>query len=257
MKRLAVLLFGAAAYAGFLGVFLYAIGFVGNFLTPTRLDAAAEHGFAGAAAINLALLSLFALQHSVMARPWFKKWWTQFVPEPMERSVYVLASNVAMILLFWQWRPMGFVIWDVQHPAARAALYALFAAGWLTVLWTTFLINHFDLFGLRQVWLYFRGRPYTPVPFSTPGPYRFVRHPMYIGWMTAFWATPTMTAAHLAFAVVVTTYILIAIRLEETDLVATLGRDYASYRNRVPMLVPSVAAESAEPEPTGVDAASA
>jgi protein-S-isoprenylcysteine O-methyltransferase Ste14 len=238
MKRIVVLLFGALAYAMFLGVCLYAVGFVGNFLTPTRLDGVADRPVAQALAINLLLLALFAVQHSVMARPWFKTWWTRLVPTVIERSVYVIATNIALAILFWQWRPMGGTVWDVQHPGARATLYALYAFGWLTVLVTTFLINHFDLFGLRQVWLYFRGRPYTPLGFVTPGPYRFVRHPMYIGWLMVFWATPTMTIAHLAFALGITAYILAAIKLEERDLVQSLGQDYADYRNTVPMLIP-------------------
>ena len=241
MKRLTVLLFGATVYVMFLGVFLYAVGFVGNFLTPTRLDGTAELPVGQALVINVLLLGLFAVQHSVMARPWFKERWTKLVPESIERSVYVLATNVALAFLYWQWRPIGGTVWDVQHPWGRAALYGLFALGWLTVLWATFLINHFDLFGLRQVWLKFRGRPYTPLRFATPGPYQFVRHPMYIGWLTAFWATPTMTLAHLAFAVGITVYILTAIYFEERDLVRFLGRDYADYRNRVPMLIPRIA----------------
>ncbi len=241
MKRFAVLLFGTTTYVMFGGVFLYAVGFVGNFLTPTSLDGPANIPTRQALGINLSLLALFALQHSVMARSWFKAWWTRFIPEPIERSVYVLASNIALILLFWQWQPMGGTIWDVQNTTGRLVLYALFAAGWLIVLWTTFLINHFDLFGLRQVWLYFRGKPYTPVGFIAPGPYKVVRHPMYIGWLTAFWATPAMTLTHLAFALAITAYILTAIFFEERDLVRLLGKSYVDYRANVPMLVPRLA----------------
>jgi protein-S-isoprenylcysteine O-methyltransferase Ste14 len=240
MKRLSALIFGAAVYAMFLGVFLYAVGFVGNFLTPTRLDGAVEVPAAQALGINLLLLGLFAVQHSVMARPWFKIWWTRFVPEPIERSVYVLATNIVLAILYWHWQPMSGALWDVQHPWGQAALYGLFATGWLTVLVTTCLINHFDLFGLRQVWLYYRRRPYTPLGFATPGPYRFVRHPMYIGWLMAFWATPTMTIAHFAFAAGITAYILTAIYFEERDLVQFLGQSYADYRREVPMLVPGI-----------------
>jgi protein-S-isoprenylcysteine O-methyltransferase Ste14 len=242
MKRSAILFFGVFSYICFLGIFLYAVGFVGNFVVPKTLDGASELPATQALAINVLLLGLFALQHSVMARPWFKNWWTRFVPEPIERSTYVLATNIVLAILFWQWQPIGGVIWDVQHLWGRAALCGLFAIGWLTVLVTTFLINHFDLFGLRQVWLYFRGRPYTPLGFVTPGPYRIVRHPMYIGWMAAFWATPTMTVAHLAFALGITTYILIAIYFEERDLVRFLGRDYTEYRERVPMFIPKMVA---------------
>jgi len=244
MKRYAVLLFGTGSYLMFLGVFLYAVGFVGNFLVPKTLDGTPVLPTGQALAINLALLSLFAIQHSVMARPWFKKKLTRIVPEPAERSVYVLASNLAMCLLFWQWQPMGGVVWDVQHPAGRIALYGLFAFGWLTVLVTTCLINHFDLFGLRQVWLYFTGRDYTPVRFTAPGPYKHVRHPMYIGWMAAFWGTPTMTSTHLAFAAVTTAYILTAILFEERDLLESLGDDYARYRRQVPKLIPRLLTRS-------------
>jgi methanethiol S-methyltransferase len=156
----------------------------------------------------------------------------------MERSTYVLLSSLALLLLFWQWRPIGGVVWNIEDATGRTLMYALFAAGWVIVLVTTFLINHFDLFGLRQVWLYLRGRPYTPLGFVTPGPYRYVRHPLYVGWLFAFWATPTMTVAHLFFAVATTAYILLAIQFEERDLVVIHGEDYATYRQRVPMLIP-------------------
>ena len=248
MKRLAILLFGTAAYTMFLGVFLYAVGFVGNYLTPTRLDGVAQLPLGQALTINLGLLGLFAVQHSVMARTWFQDWWTRFVPEPIERSMYVLTTNVVLGILFWQWQPIEGIVWDVQNPSGRIVLYTLFAGGWATVLYTTFLINHFDLFGLRQVWLYFRGKPYTPLGFVTPGPYRIVRHPMYIGWLTAFWATPTMTVAHLAFALGVTGYILTAIVFEERDLVRLLGKNYADYREKVPMLIPRFASYRAAEE---------
>ena len=191
-----------------------------------------------AALINTLLIALFGVQHTVMARPTFKKWWTRFVPEPIERSTYVLFTNAALILLFWQWQPMGGIVWDVANPLGRAVLYGLFAFGWLTVLVTTFLINHFDLFGLRQVWLYLRGKRYTNLGFKMPGPYRIVRHPLYVGWLTAFWATPTMTAAHLLFAVGMTIYILVAIQFEERNLVEYFGQQYEDYRRRVPMFVP-------------------
>jgi protein-S-isoprenylcysteine O-methyltransferase Ste14 len=172
-----------------------------------------------------------------MARPAFKRWLTRYVPGPAERSTYVLLSSLALFLIFGLWRPVGGVVWEVDGDAARAAVYAVFAAGWLLVLVATFLINHFDLFGLRQVWLEFRGVPYTPLQFATPGPYRVVRHPLYAGWLTVFWAAPTMTAAHLLFAAVTTAYILAAIRWEERDLV-TFHPEYEAYRQRVPMLVP-------------------
>lgn len=243
-RRAIVFAYGCVCYAIFLATFLYAYGFVGNVLTPTSLDAKPAPGGEGwllAAAVNLGLLALFAVQHSVMARPWFKAWWTRLVPVAAERSTYVLFSSVALIALFALWRPIGGVVWDAQHPAAVWGLRALMTLGWLLVLVSTFLIDHFDLFGLRQVWLYLRGKPYTPLRFRTPGPYARVRHPLYVGWLIGFWATPTMTAAHLLFAAVTTAYILAAIRWEERDLLEIHGRDYAEYRARVPMLVPRLA----------------
>jgi protein-S-isoprenylcysteine O-methyltransferase Ste14 len=237
MKRILVLLYGVINYLCFLGVFLYAVGFIGGFLTPTRLDGPLQGSLAGALAVDTLLILLFGLQHSVMARPIFKETWTRLIPEPIERSTYVLFTNAALAVLFWQWRPLGGMIWDLQSPALRAAVWAIFAFGWLTVLATTFLINHFDLFGLRQVWLYFLRRPYTYLPFVTPGPYRYIRHPLYVGWLTAFWAAPTMTAAHLAFALGMTAYILVAIQFEERDLVR-FHAGYAAYRQRTPMFVP-------------------
>ncbi len=238
VRRIAVFAYGAVCYAMFLGVFVYAIGFIGNLWIPNSLDAAPRVPLATAVLVNCGLLALFALQHSGMARPAFKRQLTRIMPESMERSTYVLFSNIALILLFVFWQPMGGSIWNVEHPAARSAIYVLFGAGWLLVLYATFLINHFDLFGLRQVWLYFQGRPYTSLKFNEPSLYRVVRHPLYVGWITVVWATPTMTAAHLLFAGVVTTYILIAITLEERDLVEVHGEAYVDYRRRTPMLIP-------------------
>ena len=193
---------------------------------------------AAAFAIDAGLLALFAVQHSIMARKWFKQRWTQIVPQPIERSTYVLFSSLALILLFWQWRPMGGTVWSVEDPVARVVLRALFAFGFGLVLVSTFLINHFDLFGLRQVWLNLLGRPYTNLRFGTPGPYRMVRHPLYVGWFFAFWMTPTMTLAHLLFSIATTAYILLAIQWEERDLADDLGGAYEEYRRSVPMLVP-------------------
>lgn len=238
MNRVLVFGYGVASYAVFFLTFLYAIGWVGNLFVPKSLDGEPTVPFLQALLINTLLLGVFALQHSVMARPAFKRWWTRFVPEAAERSTYVLLSSLALILLFWGWQPMGGVIWNIEDPVGRAVAYALFAFGWGLVLTTTFLINHFDLFGLRQVWLFLRGRPYTPLRFVTPGPYRLVRHPLYVGWFFAFWATPTMSAAHLLFALMTTAYILVAIQLEERDLVEAHGDDYENYRQRVPMLLP-------------------
>jgi protein-S-isoprenylcysteine O-methyltransferase Ste14 len=239
MSRVMVFVYGLLAYVAFFATYLYAAGFVGNLLVPKSLDSAPTAPLAAALLINAGLLGLFATQHSIMARPWFKRHLTRLLPDAAERSTYVLASSLALILLFWQWSPLGGVVWDIQNPAGRALMYTAFAFGWLLVLVTTFLINHFDLFGLRQVWFYLRGREYRPLPFVTPGPYRLVRHPLYVGWLFAFWATPTMTATHLLFAVATTAYILIAIRLEERDL-ADVYPEYERYRQRVPMLVPSV-----------------
>ena len=237
VRRFLILTYGVLCYLLSLATFLYAVGFIGGFLTPTRLDGPPQGSLAAALAIDGGLLALFAVQHSGMARPGFKRWLTRLVPEPAERSTYVLLSSAALLVLFWQWRPLGGVVWEVQGEAARAAVFAVYAAGWVTVLVTTFLINHFDLFGLRQVWLAFRGAPYTTLRFATPWPYRLVRHPLYVGWLTVFWAAPTMTAAHLLFAVGLTAYILAAIRWEERDLVAA-HPEYAVYRRRVPMLLP-------------------
>ena len=240
MKRFLILVYGVACYAIFFVTFLYAIGFVGGIGVPKSIDSTPTLGLGAAVAINLLLLGAFALQHSVMARPAFKRAWTRIVPEAAERSTYVLFSSLALILLFWQWQPMGLVVWQVDNAFGRVLLYAAFAFGWALVFVSTLLLNHFDLFGLRQVWLQFRGRPYTDLPFKTPGLYRIVRHPLYVGWFFAFWSTPVMTAAHFVFALMTTVYILIAIRLEERDLVAALP-EYAEYRRRVPMIVPRIA----------------
>ena len=238
MSRIAVFLYGLGCYVVFLGVFLYAIGFIGGFLTPTQLDGLPERPLLPALAIDLGLLALFAIQHSVMARPAFKRWWTRIVPEAAERSTYVLASSLAMIVLFAYWEPIGGVVWSAPAGAATTIILSLYAFGWLLLLYTTFLIDHFDLFGLAQVWRNLRGQAYRPPHFHTPSLYKVVRHPLYVGWLVIFWAAPTMTIAHLVFAVMTTAYILIAIRLEERDLVSTFGSDYCSYKSRTPMLIP-------------------
>src|SRR2546427_2010794 len=238
VSRITAFLYGLFCYLVFFGTFLYAVGFIGNFGVPKTMDSGALAPFGEALAINAALLGLFAVQHSVMARQWFKKAWTKIVPGVVERSTYVLLSSLALLLLFWKWQPMGGVIWNVNGSFGRLALNALFAAGWLTVLATTFLINHFDLFGLRQVWLHLLGRTYREIGFRTPGPYRYVRHPLYVGWLLVFWSAPVMTFAHLVFAIATTVYILVAIQFEERDLVQFHG-EYAEYRRQVPMILPT------------------
>jgi protein-S-isoprenylcysteine O-methyltransferase Ste14 len=239
MSRLLALLYGAACYALFLATFLYAIAFVAGIGVPKHIDNGVSAPFLVALGINLALLSLFAVQHSGMARPAFKRWWTKFVPEPIERSTFVLASSLVLILLFWQWRPLPQLIWNVDGDIARWSLYALSALGWLLLLSSTFLINHFDLFGLRQVWFHARKRKAMDEPFVTRAFYRIVRHPLMLGFLIAFWATPTMSAGHLLFALVTTGYILVAVKfLEERDLVAQYGDTYREYQRSVPMLLP-------------------
>ena len=238
MKRIVVFLYGAVVYTLFLGNFVYAFGFVGNILVPKSIDSAPSGPFGEALLINTLLLGMFAVQHSVMARSGFKKWLTRFIPKPAERSTYVLSTVLALVAIFIFWRPMGGVIWDVHDPMGRVVLLSAYAFGWFLVLVATFLINHFDLFGLRQVWLYLSGREYTRLKFRTPGLYRVVRHPLYVGWLLAFWSTPTMTAAHLVFALLTTGYILFAIQLEERDLITIHGKEYVEYRRSVPMLVP-------------------
>ena len=240
MKRVLFSLYGVATYTIFLGTFVYAIGFVTGFGVPKILDAPADGPPIPALLADSGLLALFAVQHSVMARRWFKAWWTRIVPTPIERSTYVLFASLALITLFWHWKPLGLSIWTVDDPRFRTALWTLGALGWIQVLLTTFLINHFDLFGLRQVWLHLLGRPYTRVHLATPMPYRIVRHPLYLGFLVAFWSTPTMTAGHLFFAMMTTAYILIAIQFEERDLVHEHGQAYALYRRTVPMILPAV-----------------
>jgi protein-S-isoprenylcysteine O-methyltransferase Ste14 len=238
LKRLLFFAYGVVSYLIFLVSFLYAMAFVGGFAVPTRLDGPLQTSLPAALAVDCGLLTVFALQHSIMARRWFKAWWTQIVPETIERSTFVLCASLALLLLLWQWRPIGMPIWSIENAAARAVLWTLFAAGWTTVLVVTFLINHFDLFGLRQVWLSLIGRPYTRLSFRTPLLYRFVRHPLYLGFLFGFWSTPTMTLAHLVFAVATTAYIVLAIQFEERDLVAEHGAAYELYRRSVPMLLP-------------------
>ena len=238
MKKAFFFVYGLAAYAIFFGTFLYAIGFVSSLFVPKHIDSIPESPLGNALLLNAALLTIFALQHSVMARPAFKRWWTQFIPEPIERSTYVLLASVCLIILFVYWQPLGGVIWDIESPGLRLLLQVLSMVGFLIVLVSTFLINHFDLFGLRQVWFYLTGRSYEHLPFRTPLFYKYVRHPLYFGFLIAFWSTPTMTAAHLFFAIMTTGYILTAIQLEENDLVKIFGKRYLDYKQSAPMIIP-------------------
>ena len=238
MSRFGIFAYGLVCYAAALVVFGYAFGFLGGFLTPTTLDGTPHRPLAEALSLDLALLVGFALQHSGMARPAFKRWWTRIVPEAAERSTYVLVSCIAMVALFVYWEPIGGGIWSVAPGAARTSLIALYAFGWALLLYTRFLIDHFDLFGLTQVWRCLREQSYRAPQFHTPSLYRLVRHPLYIGWLIIFWAAPVMTVAHLVFALLTTAYILIAIQLEERDLTAAFGDSYVAYRRRTPMLMP-------------------
>lgn len=247
MKRFIFFAYGILAYAIGMGSLLYAAGWLGGFGVPRTIDAQREGSLGAALVINLAVLAVFLVQHSVMARPAFKRWWTRFVPQPIERSTYVLFSGIAMGLLMWLWQPMGGTVWSVEGPIARGLVYAFYACGWLLLVAATFMINHFDLFGLRQVWLTLRGRDITPLQFKTPSLYKVVRHPIYVGWLTVMWAAPTMTGAHLVFALASTAYILIAVRFEERDLISEHGNSYAAYRRQVPMLIPFTARKSSAP----------
>jgi protein-S-isoprenylcysteine O-methyltransferase Ste14 len=236
--RIAVFVYGFVCYLIFFVTFLYAIGFVGNLVVPKAIDSGPAVPLVEALVVNTLLLSLFAVQHSVMARQWFKRGWTKIIPQPIERSTYVLLASLVLLLLFWQWRPMRNVIWDVQNATGRILLQGLFWMGWGGVLVSTYLVDHFGLFGLKQVYDYLRQKPTQPPTFKTPALYKVVRHPLYLGFIVAFWSTPRMTLGHLFFAAVCTAYILVAIQFEERDLIHFYGDTYRHYRTQVSMLLP-------------------
>lgn len=230
--------YGLVSYLVFFVAFVYAIGFVGNLLVPKGIDSGVTVPLEQALPVNVLLLGVFALQHSIMARPEFKRWWTKFVPRPVERSTYVLFASLALLLLYWQWRPITTPVWSVEHPIAVTVLHGLYLLGWTIVFLGTFMINHFDLFGLRQVYLNLRNHDYNDLGFRIPFFYKFLRHPIMLGFIIAFWSTPQMTVGHLLFAAATTIYILIAIQLEERDLVRHFGDQYREYRRKTPMLIP-------------------
>jgi protein-S-isoprenylcysteine O-methyltransferase Ste14 len=249
MKRWTFFVYGAACHALFFAVYAYFCGFTGNLLVPKSIDTPTGTPLAAAITIDVLLLLAFSLPHTVMARPEFKRVWTRVVPEPIERSTYVLVSCLLLVLAMWQWKSIDAVVWNVQHPAGRTALWALFAGGWLLVPAVSLMINHFDLFGTRQVWLHLRGEAYKALPFRTPMLYARVRHPLYIGWGLAFWATPTMTAGHLLMASVLSAYMILATFVEERDLIAHFGHEYEHYRHRVPKFLPHFGRRYAAPTP--------
>lgn len=238
MKRVLIFTYGVLSYALFFGVFLYAIGFIGNIAVPKSIDSAPVMSLGKSLLVNLGLLSLFAVQHSGMARPAFKRWLTRYIPKQAERSTYVLLSSLCLVLLFWKWAPLGGVVWNVTTSWAAITLTALYFGSWVLLLYVTFLINHFDLFGLRQSFYALIGKEMPALKFVTPTLYKFVRHPLYVGWLGIFWFTPTMTITHLVFAIVTTAYILVAIQLEEADLKA-MHPEYEQYKRKVPALIPS------------------
>jgi methanethiol S-methyltransferase len=240
MSRIVIFLYGTLSYLIGLVSFVYGLGFIGGFVTPTALDAAPTRPLGHALGVDLGLIAAFAVQHSGMARPSFKRWWTRFVPESIERSTYVLVSSLAMAAIYILWQPIGGVVWSAGRGAARDAVIGLYLFGWALLFYSTFLIDHFDLLGLKQVWRRLRGKDYVAPQFHTPSLYKLVRHPLYIGWLIIFWVAPVMTIAHFIFALMTTVYILVAIRFEERDLVQAFGEEYVSYRSQTGMLVPKI-----------------
>jgi protein-S-isoprenylcysteine O-methyltransferase Ste14 len=238
MKKTASLVYGLVSYLAFFGTILYAIGFVGNMIVPKTIDSQPQVPLLRAVVSNASLLLLFALQHSIMARPAFKRWWIKIIPEHLERSTYVALASGCLMLVMWQWQPMGGIVWSVENEAVKTVFLVTYIIGWAIVFLSTFLINHFDLFGLRHVWFYFIGKPYQPLVFRVPLFYRLVRHPLYFGFLIAFWSTPVMTTAHFLFAFLTTAYIFTAIQFEERDLLKTFGDKYRNYRKWVPMIIP-------------------
>jgi len=247
MHRLLLLGYGIASYAVGMASIVYMMGWLGNFAVPRSIDSAPAGPIGLALVINATVFALFCLQHSVMARPRFKQWWTQIIPKSAARSTYILISGVMLFVAMLCWQPMGMAVWHVESTPGRVILYSLYGFGWIVLVSSTFALNHFDLFGLRQVWMASRNQPCGPLKFATPGPYRMVRHPLYVGWMTLVWATPTMSVAHLAFAVATTVYILLAIQIEERDLLAAHGTDYADYQKSTPMLIPALRRQNSIP----------
>lgn len=238
MSRLFFLTYGVISYLIFFVTFMYTIGFATNLFVPKSIDGDPQLPLMNALITNLVLLGIFAIQHSVMARKGFKRWWTRIIPDPIERSTYVLFSSLALILLFWKWKPMGGVVWSISSPFLSGLMTAMSLLGFTLVLISSFMVNHFDLFGLRQVWLYFQKKPYTPLKFTTAYLYQYVRHPLYLGFIIGAWMTPVMTITHLVFAIMITGYILVGIYLEEKDLVGFHGTNYINYKKRIPMLIP-------------------
>ncbi len=257
MKRWLFFLYGVVCHLLFFVTFAYLVGFVGNLVVPKTIDSTVEGSVSTAIGINLLLIGLFAAQHSIMARPAFKRHWTRIVPQPIERSTYVLVSCLVTGILVWQWRGIDTIVWDVHQPVMRGAMWVLFACGWLLVPLVSLMIDHFDLFGTRQVWLYLRGRSYEASPFRVPLLYKHVRHPLYIGWAISFWATPTMTVGHLLFAGVMTAYMALAAIVEERDLIAHFGHQYEHYRKRVPMFIPRLSAPPVTSSKRALDAKAA